>query len=261
MKQIFDENLISIVQKAGLDDSESKVYLTALTLGKASVREIASKSGLNRSSCYAVIERLKSKGLTSLVKRQGKQVVNPVSPNRLFEIQQENTQALQKGLDDLRHLFAVAQKEPGVRFFEGKEGLKTVLAQILSEAKDIVIFGDGDAFKTAMPGWTEFVSEKRLQKKIKVKILLKGTPPAIASAKKLINSSSTKKQYTKIRVLPEAYKIVGGFDVYGDKAVFYSFDEKNVAIVVESRVISTLLKTVFDILWNYAEKYDSTLLR
>lgn len=100
-----------------------------------------------------------------------------------------------------------------------------------------------------------------MQKKIKARILLKGTLNVITAAKRLRRKTNPKSQFTKIRVLPESYNIVGGFDVYNQKVIFYSFEEKNISIVIESKIISTLMRTTFEILWNIAEKYDNTLLR
>lgn len=256
-----NKDLLEIIRRCGLDESEAKVYLALLTLGSGTIHSVAKESGLNRTSSYAIIERLKIKGLVSKIKKVGKTHLSPAKPQVFLQIQKDNYVSLEKHIDDLNYLFTIARKSPGVRFYEGEEGLKTVLEMIIEEAGEIVIYGDGDAFKHSIPGWSEYYSVKRVTHNIKSRLILKGTSDAIETAKKLRRNTSVKNKLSKIRVLPEGYNIVGGFDVYNEKVIFYSFGGNNTAVVVESAIISAMMLSIFNMLWNVAEQYDKTLLR
>lgn len=252
----------SALQAVGLSEQESRFYIAALTLGKSSVSKVAREADLNRSSVYPIIERLAEKGLLSRSKTSTGLVVCATSPKRLLALQEEQTAKLAKQVEQLQDLFAVVKAEPSVRFYEGPEGLKTVLASILEEAKEICVFGDGDAFRKAIPGWAERYSERRSEQKIRTRLLLKATQQTIGAAKYLRSSEpDEKKAYSKIRLLPEALGIRGGFDVYNNTVILYSFDEKNVAVMVESKMISSMMKAIFEILWGMAEGYEKTLIR
>ena len=144
--------------------------------------------------------------------------------------------------------------------YEGIEGMKHVLQMELDEAQEICIFGDGEAFKKAVPTWSEEQAKKRLLKKVKTRLLLKASPLTIRAAKDLLKNTE-KARYSQIRVLPEAFSIVGGFDTFADKVVLFSFDEKNIAVVIESKIIQTMMQSVFNMLWNMAEVYNHTLLK
>lgn len=118
----------------------------------------------------------------------------------------------------LKSLFEISRGRPDVSFFEGQEGLKTVLNTILVEAKEICILGEGESFLNAIPEWNEAYVSKSAGKKIKVKLILKATPFALKSIKKMQESPSN--EFLKIRVLPEHYKINhGGFDLYNNKSI------------------------------------------
>ncbi|MBU6431031.1 hypothetical protein KGQ29_01500 [Patescibacteria group bacterium] len=255
-----NKELLEVIRRCGLDESEAKVYLALLTLGNGTVHQVAKESGLNRTSSYAVIERLKRKGFISNIKKVGKIYLSPINPQRFLQIQKENYANLERHIDDLNYLFTIAQKSPGVRFYEGKEGLKTVLEMIIEEAEEISIYGDGDAFKHSIPGWSEYYSGKRAARNIKSRLLLRGTSDAIETVRKLRRNPSVKNKLSKIRVLPEGYNIVGGFDVYNEKVIFYSFSGNNTAVVVESAIISAMMLSIFNMLWDMAEVYDKTLL-
>ncbi len=261
MKPEEQKILLSVLQKAGTDEYESKAYLALLSFGYATVQQIARRANLNRASCYAVLDRLSKKGLVGRVKKQGKNYLVPVSPERILEIQKENTKTIEKHIQSLTKILPSVKSEPNVSIFEGKAGLKSVLSMILNEAKEVCIFGDGDAFKKAIPGWTERYAKERQTRKIKSKLILKDTEGAKLSARRVLNRTTEEHTLTSIRLLPGAYTIVGGFDTYNDKVIFYSFEENAVAIVIESHIIATLAKTIFDILWNVAENYNNTLIR
>lgn len=255
-----NKDLLEVIQQCGLDESEAKAYLTLLTLGSGTIRQVSKEAELNRTSSYAVIERLKRKGFISNIKKVGKTYLSPIKPQRFLQIQKDNCASLEKRIDDLNYLFTIARKSPGVRFYEGKEGLKAVLEMIIEEAEEIAIYGNGDAFKHSIPGWSEYYSGKRAAHNIKSRLLLRGTSDAIETAKKLRRNISVKNKLSKIRVLPEGYNIVGGFDVYNEKVIFYSFGGNNTAVVVESAIISAMMLSIFNMLWNMAEVYDKTLL-
>ena len=255
------EDYLDILKKGGLGPFESKVYFAALKMGNTPVHKLAKEAGINRTSVYAIVDRLKTKGLLSCVKKSGKIYVHAVTPDKLLSIQKEAVTHLEKNIQTLRNIFSVPKSSSDVTHFEGEERMKNIFEMILNEAKELSIFGDGDSFKNSVPEKTEQYVEERLKKGIKTRLLVKGSLDSLAFAKKLKKHQTNKGDFLKIRVLPESYKIMGGFDTYGNKAIFYSFDEKNTAIVVENSVISTLMLTIFDLLWNLAEVYDHTLLR
>lgn len=263
MNTLNSKNVLSpAFQAIGLNDRESRFYVVALRLGTSLISKVAKESGLNRSSSYTVVESLVNKGLVSRVKKSNGLYVTPVSPERLLQIQEEQRALLEEQVKKLQNIFSVVQHEPGVRFYEGKEGLKSVLMSVLEEAKEICVFGDGDAFRKAIPGWSEQYSARRSDLKIKTRLLLKATSQTVGAAKYLRSSEiDPRKAYSKIRLLPEALGIKGGFDVYNEKVILYSFEERNVAVVIESKMISSMMKAIFDMLWNMAEAYERTLIR
>ncbi len=253
---------MSALQTLGLSEQESRFYVASLTLGKSPVSKIAREANLNRSSVYSIVKRLSERGLVSHSKTSSGLVISATSPKHLLALHEEQTTNFIKQVEQLQELFVVAKAEPGVRFYEGSDGLRAVLTTILEEAKEICVFGDGDAFRKAIPGWTERYSERRSNQKIHTRLLLKATQQSVSAAKYLRSSEEDgKKAYSKIRLLPETLGIRGGFDVYNNTIILYSFDEQNVAVMVESKMISSMMKAIFEILWEMAEGYEKTLIR
>lgn len=257
---MLNQKLIKNLTEYGLSDTEARVYCAALALDGGPVDKISKRADTNRSSSYAVLERLKEMGLVSQVKKGNKTVFKASQPERLYDLLNERKEVVQKILPDLKSLFDISRGKPDVRFYEGREGLKTVLNSILDEAKEILIFGEADSFIKAIPGWTEAYVEKRAGKNIKVKLILKASPYAVSSIKRIQAAKTKTSELIKVRMLPEAYRInASGFDIYNNKVVLYSFEKQNNAVVIENNLISDMMRTVFGILWDTAEKYEHLL--
>ncbi|OGF20302.1 hypothetical protein A2Y83_02925 [Candidatus Falkowbacteria bacterium RBG_13_39_14] len=58
--------------KLGFNEKEAKIYLAALELGETVIQRISKKSGVNRTSAYHVIARLKEKGLMRTITKRKK---------------------------------------------------------------------------------------------------------------------------------------------------------------------------------------------
>lgn len=253
----MDEKIIKNLINYGLSDTEARVYCSCLALDGESVDKISKHADVNRTSCYPILERLKDMGLISQVKKRGKTIFQASRPEKFYDLLDEKKEHIENIFTDLRSLFDISRGRPDVRFHEGAEGLKTVLNTMLDEAKEILIFGESDSFVKAIPGWMETYVERRAKKNIKVKLLLKASPHAIKSVKQIHSANEQIRKLTKVRMLPPAYKIeYSGFDVYNNKIVLYSFEKQNNAVVIENNLISEMMRTVYGILWETAEKYN-----
>ncbi len=255
----MNDKIIKNLIKYGLSESEARAYTSALTLENASVDKLAKHSDLNRTSLYPILDRLAILGLVSQVKKKGKTVIKSVPPAKFFDLLDTKKEAIENVLPDLKSLFDISHGRPDVGFYEGQEGLKTVMNSVLTEAKELYVFGEADSFIKAIPSWTENYVQKRIDKKIKVKMILKASPFAVRTIKQVQTLSNASK-LIKVRMLPTAYRIdYSGFDIFNNKVVLYSFEKQNNAVVIESKIINNLMRTVFDILWETSEKYKNLM--
>ena len=258
---MHSKDISQILGNLGYTDDEVAVYLALLRLGGSGVKNLTTSTKIHRTRIYDILERLIDKGLVSQAPNASKKHYIPEEPNTVIAIHEERLAALKDHLSDLEDLYLKAKTEPEAKLYTGSEGLKNVLTKITQEAHEVCIFGDGDAFETAIPGWSDQYSKLRAANGIKAKILLRGSTTAIEKIKKLRQTRDRRTALTRMRVLPESYAIKGGFDIYDDTVIFYSFDEDNVAVVIKNAIIASLVQTVFTILWDLSEQYERTLLR
>jgi HTH-type transcriptional regulator, sugar sensing transcriptional regulator len=247
----------------GLSPVEACVYYSALSLDNAPADKIARHADTNRTSTYPILERLEKMGLVSRVKKKGKTVFQAAAPGKFLDMLDEKKEKINDVLPDLKNLFALQEGRPSVQLFSGTEGLKTVLNNILNEAStEVLIISDGESFLKRIPGWSDDYVMKRAKMNIRSRLIVKCSPYNIKAARSAKFDETKNSKMTKIRLLPESYDInYSGIDIYNNKVVFYSFDKQNVAVVVESKIINRLMRTIFEILWDTAEKYDHLFIK
>lgn len=134
IEYMFEHELKSF----GLTEKEALVYMGLLELGKATMIEVAKKSGVNRATSYVAVESLINKGLASSFEKGGKRYFVAESPERLrslFAIQRKKLEEKEKYfevfLPRLKEFATADDERPHVRFYEGKEGLRAIQEDIL----------------------------------------------------------------------------------------------------------------------------------
>ena len=110
--------------KAGLGDSEARVYLYLLEHGVATPSKIAKGTRILRSNCYHLLQSLKEKGLIEDEKKGKRVAYLARDPNALLASLERKREAVAKLLPDLRALAAIEKNKPSVRFFSGWEEVK-----------------------------------------------------------------------------------------------------------------------------------------
>ncbi len=129
----------NILQKLGLSDKEIKVYLTCLRLGPSAVRKIAQEADINRGTTYDILKSLKESGLVSYYHQEKNQYFIAEDPAKLTDAleRRQADLAKMKGeiesiIPQLRSMYDDAGTKPIVKLYEGEQGIKTILSDVLT---------------------------------------------------------------------------------------------------------------------------------
>ena len=85
-----------ILQKIGLTNNESKIYLALLNRRNCLVSQLVAETKLNRTHIYDRLEKLIDKGLVSYIIMSEKKYFNAVSPNKLLQMIEEEEKEILK---------------------------------------------------------------------------------------------------------------------------------------------------------------------
>ncbi len=239
-----------ILQQIGLTSNESDVYLALLELEASLVSRIVEKTKLNRTNTYDLLEKLINKGLVSYVIKNNRKYFLAAKPQRLIRYLEEKEEklnkeklAVQKLLPELEKIQPLTKKEL-VEVYEGKEGLKTILEDILRTKKITLTYGsEGNFSKILTFYFTHYL--KRLEKnKIKMKVIFN-----LDGSEKFMGW-----KFVDARYIPDTYKTPTETTVYGNKVAIFLFTQQPRVILVTSDTISESYRKQFELLWKIAKK-------
>jgi sugar-specific transcriptional regulator TrmB len=105
---------VSTIERLGMTEKESKVYLTSLRIGPASMQVLARKAGIDRGTAYHVAQTLTEKGLFAQVVAGKRPLFRATDPKVLFEYVQARKveadarfAAMQEMIQDLEALYSL----------------------------------------------------------------------------------------------------------------------------------------------------------
>lgn len=233
------------LREFGLSNTESKVYLALLELGKSKAGEITKKSAVNRTNVYDALERLIEKGLVSYVSENNKKVFEAVNPQRLQNILKDKQDKLGKTIEELKAKYQKTLKEEDAFVFRGKQGIKSIFEDILNEKKELFCYGAESRFKTLFPFYQKHWNEKRAKLKIKVKM--------IYSEKVREEKRKENLKFLEMKFLPETYEFPSMVISYGNRVVTIVWLEEPFAFMIKSEEVVKSNMNFFELLWKIAK--------
>lgn len=242
------KNLVKILN-VEFTPSEVSAYLACLELGKATIIQIAKKSGLKRTTIYNIVETLLEKGLLSKFTDQRGQKFLAESPEKLLSIFQERQKELSKILPNLLAITNAGDSDirPEVKFYQGKEGLITVYEDTITSCQkgdEILSFGSAED----MGLLEEYLNNNYVKKRAEKGISLR----AIARDSKEARYHKTKnKQYLrKMKIMPANELAISiEKNIYKDKVALMNFRGIPFGVIIRSPQIAKSEKEIFESLW------------
>ena len=220
-----------ILEKAGLSKGEIEVYLILLKLGSSLVSKIAQETGLHRTNIYDTLEKLKEKGLVSYVIRENR---------KYYSYIKERETEIESILPELKGYMNIPRSESIVEVYKGKEGLKSVLKDIIKEGKDYVVLEEEGYIQKVLPHFYSQFNVQLNKSKIKVRILTKDV------------KNIAKRSLMQIRSLPEFLSFPSATAIYGNKVAIFVWDEPYHAILIKSKQVADSYRNFFNTLWKQA---------
>jgi|SRR3989344_29439 len=242
--------------QAGLSKEQASVYEALLKLGPSPARKIAQNSPYKRSLVYKILDELIAAGLATKKDEVGKvSVFEPAHPLKLKEFAEKKAEAAKQAqtaldsvLSGLVSDFNLVSGKPGVKFYEGLEGIQKILADSLTAATEIYSYIDNEAVNKHYPKINEEYVGKRNQKQIHKKML------TIDSAYIRVRAKKIDRQTTEIRVIPEGAAFSTVMYIYDNKVSYLSLDKGAViGILIEHPQIAKMHKELFGALWQTAK--------
>lgn len=234
------KDITPILRSLGLLDSEIKTYRAALQYGPQTVLDLTKRTGLSRQAIYVAIESLSERGLMSSALHGKKRLYASEHPEKLLSYARRREEDMHDKIRDLERIvpeleLQIGGERPTVRVFEGKEGVKAILADMNeARAEQFEEIADLDALYAVLD--LEDLKPLRTHTvKMKARSLLSGEPQSVMPK---ADRYLLPKQYSGFK---------SNITVYGSKIALVTFEGKMYSVIIESGALAKTLRVLFDL--------------
>lgn len=253
METLNSPKSLDIFQKLGLNKNEAQIYQLLLEKGPLGVKPILFNTKLKRGNAYYHLDSLEKKGLVETTTERGRTIFIAKHPEQLGLLLAKQKTALAtaeeelgKNLPELRSMFQLATTKPGVKFYEGKEGIIKIYEDLLAQGANIDSFEDKGEMAAFIPEYAKQFIAKRVRKNIFNRVIAPSNNPI---------NISTPKELRETRNVPVAqFPFRMDIKIAGNEVSLISFQKDNpIGILIENKEITDNFKMLFELLWKLLE--------
>jgi len=233
----------------GLTSSQAKTYIALIDLGSLTPPQLAKAIEESRTNAYMSLNRLEEIGLAKRDKRLKKLTYVPVTPAALQDFIHKRKNALlqtedlfRSNLSDMLAFYYANLRQPGVRYFQGVDGIKDIYEDILNSHDDVYLlrtYADEDYFGD----WLYEFMENRANAGITTHCLLPLDVWTLKYSKK--NDARLKRissWYPK-----DAYTAPVEINSYGNKVSIISFRKEASGTIIDDPDVALALRELLKI--------------
>ena len=237
----------------GFKPKEAEIYLALLELGEASIIQIAKKAGIKLTTVYNILRDFVNRGLITSAVRKTRKVYFIEDPRSLKSDLREKENAIDKLMPELLAIQNILPSKPRITFYEGVGGMKELYQDTLNSLKEgdtILSYTGLSDFSKLMPQeYNEYYIKERVKKKIRIKIIASPSPTAEEWQK------SAGSELREIRIVHDMpFRFDADTEIYANKVALISYRENFLGVIIESKEISQMQRSAFELMWNLLSK-------
>jgi sugar-specific transcriptional regulator TrmB len=240
-------SLIELISNSGMSEKESKVYLSALDLGEATIQSLSKRSGFIRTSLYYIVDKMVASGFLIQIHRNHQKLYSACPPLDLVSRLRQRIREFEDHIDILESRRGSVLNKPKMYFLSGQNGFKEAWNMIFkSDPREYCIITDGSNFLNYVKSKyiiNEIISEKKKRgiKSNHIVVDSKYVRENILPKDKIENRKS--------RLLPEGTRLGFTEIICPRLVVFIAPSHNNSIFIIEDPSFAETRKVIFDQLW------------
>ncbi len=248
-------SLAKVIQQLGLSDKHAIVYEALIIKPNATPLELARVTKLNRSSLYRYLEDLRKIGLVELVlgDKSSSYKANPEGLSQYLVSEESRVEGLKKSIPKLVKEFGESKVTAGseVKYYQGTEGLKQMLWNVVNQKDEFVGLGYQDWNTTVGKYFAEKLRNKMLENKLLSREILN-------EANDSLGFTDLGKGYGQVyqcrTIDPKVLMIKHDTYIYGDVfAYYYHYQGEYFGVEIHNKEIARTERQMFEVLWGMAK--------
>lgn len=268
LSHMTSDALLSKLRQAGLPDKSALVYGFLASVGGAFPSRIATETRLNRSTVYKVLTDLSIKGLINEIEKGKKLYYQVERPERFLRYAKQTIdrakdafEVASKVFPELEGLYSLTPNKPKIRFFEDRDGLRSILEDHVSEERPYEMLGFANAAQLERFFKEDFI-RKYVRQKERLGITTRGIVPDTKTDQTYTERMYVgvkKRFWLNLRHIPSNdFPFNGEITIYGThKVSIINFDETHlVGIIIEDKAIHDMMVRIFELAWKGAKAVE-----
>jgi sugar-specific transcriptional regulator TrmB len=257
-----------ILIETGLNENESKVYLTLLDKGPLTILQLSREGNLKRTNLYNILTDLENR---NLVKRDSvsKTKYIPNSPEEIRKLLDYKEQLLSHAklnfeimIDNLNSRYYLSENKPLINVKEGTDGLKYLYNDINNIGKDILLIRSHfDSTREDIKKMTASQIVAQVKRGIRAKVINPIKESQIKEAKTLYE------KYDKPRLVEERFIIKpqiilpSQILIYSNKTSMTTIKERVITTIIDNYDITQTFRMLFSFMWDLATPQHNELVK
>lgn len=244
----------AILKNFGLDTKQIHVFLASLELGSQPVSILARKTSLNRTTVYAILNELLKYGFVSKYNKMNIQYFAPTAPEGIVDIMKRKKEEFSRyeqetklAIPEIKARFNPYLSKSNVAYFEGNEGVKNAMENILSEEKNVLAYRSIESwFDTKFAEYMKEYEFRRVNKhKLEMRVIVADTK----SARNYFSDKVLRKN-TKVKFVKKNNEFGNEIYIYGNKTAIVCFKPGSAfGAIIESDENAKTQSEIFELAW------------
>jgi sugar-specific transcriptional regulator TrmB len=248
-------------KKMGIDPKETRVYMELLKNGPNRASVLSYRLKLPRSTVQNILQRLEREKFLTMIMEKNSYLFSAAHPQNLEELMElkkrENSERFDQVKAELRDvapylssLMIDQSSYPSVRFYQGREAVRTVLFDTLNSKTELKGFVNADAMFELVKDINDEYVAAREKTKVKKKGIILDTPFA---RKNYSSGKYSPKSYAGYRFIDrELYPFAVEVNIYDGKVSFLTYVEDHfVGVIVENAHIYQIHESLWNFVWDH----------
>lgn len=251
--------LIETLRQIGFTANEAKIYIVLVEFGPQPANLIARKAGLERTTVYPILKNLQRKSLVSSFIKNGVICFAVNDVNNLLEYVERKRRILDHHrcfvmdiLPYMEQLKGSSFSQPKVHYFEGVDGIETVMSDSLKSKGPIFCVTSVEKWlKSKMSDFIKnYIKIRLFDKKIPLKGLAIDTGKTRCFFAECYGDIGIGTEFTDIRFVNGGPFFDNIMNIYDDKVSIVSPDPGfEFAVLIESAEFANTQRSIFELAW------------
>jgi sugar-specific transcriptional regulator TrmB len=229
-----------ILENLGFEGREIKIYLSLLKNREQTALEISRNVNVDRTTVYDILQRLKEKGVVSFIVKNKTKHFNSLSAEELLVYYKEKYNSLKEIIPNLKNISDEQKEVLNVEVFEGVNGLKTVVKDLIESKNNYKVIGLRKAYDDIFGYFKNAALIRLNEAKVREKAI-------VSSGEEFAKLKKGNYRYLDSKIISKTTTVI-----YGDVVLFFIWKISSV-VRMKSKILASVQEEYFNLLWEIAK--------